>query len=302
LSDEEEAKLDEIINRFIDFDSGKLKGTDGKQIVADFNKLGPDAIPALIRGINRAAEIEHSCPAVTIAKKLARLFRSSNDAELLEFARENIGAGIEHSRHLGVLKDLRFQCLVRKRAVAQAGTAASRSTTVLRGDTTAKPDPARQALRTLTLSQLVEASGKERGPKLKLVLTELGNRGGDAAVGALGSAAATYDGDVQKLARELLDKQLAKLALAALKEKFKEDRAEVRAAACRVAASKSWHLERSLIDLLTDEEVIVRQAAHASLVKLSNGTDLGPRAGADEQQRKQAVQKWLAWLEQQNGR
>src|SRR5438105_2637471 len=107
LSDEEEEKLDQVIDNFIDYDTGKLKGPEGKKALADFQKLGPDAIPALIRGINKAAKIEHSCPAVQIAKKLSRLLGSSKDTELLEFARENIGAGIERSRHMGVLRELR---------------------------------------------------------------------------------------------------------------------------------------------------------------------------------------------------
>jgi len=301
LTDEEEAKLDDIIDKFIDYDSGKIKGPDGKKIVADFQKLGQDAIPALIRGLNKAAQIEHSCPAVTIAKKLARLLGSSKDTELLEFARENVGAGIERSRHMGVIKDLRFQCLLRKRSVEQAGIAATRSRTQLKANTTAKPDSGQRALQDMTITQLVESAGKERGAKLTQVLTELGNRRGDAVLGALGSAAATYDGDVQKLARELLDKQLTALKPTEIKLKLRDDRAEVRAAAARAVGSKGLRFERELIDLLTDEEKGVRRAAHDNLVKLSKGTDFGPKAGATEDEIKLAAKNWRAWLERQNG-
>src|SRR5690349_1375375 len=69
LTDDEEAELDRIIDRFILFDLGKLKGEEGKKALADFQKLGPDATFALIRGMNRAAAIESSCPAVVIGKK-----------------------------------------------------------------------------------------------------------------------------------------------------------------------------------------------------------------------------------------
>ncbi|HEV3115976.1 MAG TPA: hypothetical protein VGY58_02910, partial [Gemmataceae bacterium] len=85
LSEEEENQLDDIVNRFIDYDSGKLKGPQGKKALADFQKLGPDAIPALLRGLNNAARIEHSCPAVQITRKLAKMLSSSRDIELLEF-------------------------------------------------------------------------------------------------------------------------------------------------------------------------------------------------------------------------
>src|ERR1051326_268109 len=52
LSDDENAKIDKIIDQFIDYDSGKRPGADGKKIVADFNGLGPAAIPPLIDGLN----------------------------------------------------------------------------------------------------------------------------------------------------------------------------------------------------------------------------------------------------------
>ena len=54
LTDEEEDKLDDIINRFILHDSGRLPGAEGTRARAEFDKLGPDAIPALIRGLNKA--------------------------------------------------------------------------------------------------------------------------------------------------------------------------------------------------------------------------------------------------------
>src|SRR2546421_12276851 len=67
LTDEEEEKLDQIIDRFIQQDTGRLSGEEGKKARQDFDKLGPEAIPALIRGVNRAAKIEHSWPAGVIA-------------------------------------------------------------------------------------------------------------------------------------------------------------------------------------------------------------------------------------------
>src|SRR3954462_5425296 len=73
LTKEEEARLDEVIDRFIQYDTGRLRGEDARRALRDFEKLGPEAIPALIRGVNRAAEIQHSCPVVVIARKLNRL-------------------------------------------------------------------------------------------------------------------------------------------------------------------------------------------------------------------------------------
>src|SRR6266540_5360527 len=89
LTDAEEEKLDEIIDRFIRYDVGELRGADAKKARDDFEKLGPEAIPALIRGMNRAAALDDSCPAVTIAKKLGRMLMVTEDTELLQFAHEN---------------------------------------------------------------------------------------------------------------------------------------------------------------------------------------------------------------------
>ena len=49
--------------------------------------------------------INHSCPAVVIAKKLAGTIRATRDPMLLDYARENIGTGVERSQHMAVLKD-----------------------------------------------------------------------------------------------------------------------------------------------------------------------------------------------------
>jgi hypothetical protein len=302
LSEAEENRLDEVIDRFIDYDSGKVKGPDGKKALSEFNKLGPDAIPALLRGLNKAAKIEHSCPAVQITKKLAKMLSSSKDTELLEFARENAGAGIERSRHMGIIKDLRVLCMLRKRTVIEAGLAEMNAAPQLKGAVGPPAEPFNKTVKKMTVSELIEAAGKERGDKLKTALLELGSRQGDQVIGALGDAAASHDGDVQQLAREQLTRQLARLKKDALKEKFKDDHAEVRAAAARVAGNKKYHLESELTKLLEDDDKPVWQDAHESLVKLAKGKDFGPRRDADRAERKEAAEKWRAWLDRQSSR
>jgi hypothetical protein len=306
LSEEEEGRLDNTINRFIDYDSGKLRVGDGKQIVKGFQNLGPEATFALIRGLNRSARIDYSCPAVTIARKLARILRSSRDAQLLLFARENIGAGITESRHMGVIRDLRLLCMVRARAVEQASEGMQRTdpdepeengTTSLRTE-----GPKRKRVRDMSVAELAEAAAKERGLRLRMVLTELGKHEGDQAIDALESAAAAYEGDLRELARETLGHPLSALSRSELKKRLKDDRAEIRAAAARVAGDNGIHVEAELIDLLEDEEAPVRRAAHRAMVKLGKGADFGPRSSASTEERKQAVGQWRAWLKQEGQR
>ena len=106
LTSDEENHLDKVIDRFMLFDTGQLKGEEGKTALQDFTNLGPESIPALIRGINRAAVMDQSCPTLVIAKKLKGCSMASDDQDLLDFAHDNIAAGIERSQHLNVLQDL----------------------------------------------------------------------------------------------------------------------------------------------------------------------------------------------------
>jgi hypothetical protein len=288
LTDEEEDKLDEIIDGFIRVDTGKLKGAEAKKALAAFNRLGMDAVPALIRGVNRAAAIEDSCPALVIAKKLYNLLGKSNDPELLQFARENVGAGIKRSRHLATLQELRLFCTQRKNLLARQGVTATASA---------------KLPKTLTVTELATAAGVERGEKLKGVLIELANRQGDEVIGSLGSAAGTkYDDDVQKLARDLLYRHLARQKESVIKAKLKDDRAEVRIAAARVVGEKRMPLVEELIDLLSEDEARVRDAGHEALVRLNKGADLGPAAKAGATERAEAVRTWRAWWSAQGSK
>jgi hypothetical protein len=223
-AEDKETKLDQIIDRFIEYDSGNLRGPEGKQVVAEFTSLGNDAIPALIRGLNRAAKIEHSCPAVTIAKKLNRLLRASRNPEVLEFARENIGAGVTESRHMGVIKDLRLMCMLRRRALANSGVTTSEDPPEETSTSTLQTQPKTKSIRQMSVSELAEALKTAKGVRLEMILTQLGKRKGDEAMDALASAASAYEGEYQKLARDNLRKQLETLDNTALKKRLKDDR------------------------------------------------------------------------------
>src|SRR6185437_1034381 len=220
LTKEEEDKLDEIVDRFMLYDIGRLQGADARKALKDFKALGPEAIPALVRGLNRAAQIEHSCPVVVIAQKLGRLLAASDDGELLEFVRDNIGAGVGRTRHAGVLRDLRFGVSQRKNMVAR------------------RPKGGPKSPRAMSVSELADAASSERGPRLKVILTELSNRRGKEVLPGLATAAGSYDKDTQKLGRDLLYAHLARQTEAVVKENLTAEQTEVRKAAVRVVVNK----------------------------------------------------------------
>jgi len=128
-SDEDEERFDKIIDRFILYDTGKLSGREARKALEDFQRLPPEAIFALIRGLNRAAAINDSCPALVIAKRIASQIRSTKDRELIQFARESVGAGVTNSRHMPVIKDLKLNCALRQSALdTEKGPSLSGST------------------------------------------------------------------------------------------------------------------------------------------------------------------------------
>lgn len=173
-SAEVEAKYDRIIDAFIEFDLGNLRGADGKNAKIAFEQLPPDAIFALIRGLNRAATIEHSCPAAVLGKKVRSLLVASNDPALLSYAIENIGNTKPRIRHAKVIDDVVAASTARKREIAppQRGlppalvqelkmTCLFRKSAVARGSSATTPDDVTQGGR----FKVFRPSGKKPEPK-----------------------------------------------------------------------------------------------------------------------------------------
>src|SRR5262245_10216157 len=169
LTKEEYKKIDAVIDRFIDYDIGKIKGPEGKKALDDFNRLGSESIFNLIDGLNRAANMEDSCPAVIIAKRVASILKASEDPVLLAAAKDSIGADVKAKRHLNVLKDLQFHILLRKAELQK------------RGITTATV----KTPGNLSLADLEKGIAKESGNQLKGLLSEAEKRNGAKAVDLL---------------------------------------------------------------------------------------------------------------------
>jgi hypothetical protein len=280
LTDDEERRIDDTIDRFLRQDIGDLKGKEAERAVQDFGALKAEAIPCLIRGLNRAAKIEHSCPCLIIAKKLERLLMASNDRELLEFARDEIGCDVGRTRHQPVLQDLRLRVTLRMNQLPRSAPSGPKMP------------------RSLTLSELAEASSTERGPRLKAVLLELEKRDGPEVVSGLGLAAASYDSDVASVGRDALDRYLARKGESFTRARLTDDRAEVRQSAARVVATRMPAPGRDLVPLLGDENAAVRATAHAALVKLARGEDYGPSSSeAGSEARAEAQRRWRQWFD-----
>jgi hypothetical protein len=281
LTKDEENQLDGVIDRFILADTGQIKGEEAKAAVKDFTALGPEAVFALIRGLNRAAIAEQSCPTLVIAKKLTRILSATEDEDLLEFARDNIAAGVERSQHMNVLKDLRTGCMLRKNALARRAESGEKSP------------------KSMSTADLAKSASSSTGLRQRLLLTELADRKEPEALTGLVAVARNGDKDAQSLARGLLDRNLSRQQAETVRKKLHDDEAEVRKSAARTVAAKFPALAGDMIDLLTDADADVADAAHQALVKLSGGDDYGPAAKATPKEVEDARQKWLAWWQKQ---
>jgi hypothetical protein len=133
LSEAEEERLDRIIERFIQYDIGR---TSDHKSRSELEALGPEAIPALIRGLNRAATMSHSCPVSVLHKKLRNLLVEVEDERTLRFIRDNVGAGVQRSPYNSLLRDLKLATVIRSRNLEEARRAAA-----LKGDIPGAVDP-----------------------------------------------------------------------------------------------------------------------------------------------------------------
>jgi hypothetical protein len=294
LTKEEEDKLDAIVERYILYDIGRLQGKEGAKALKEFKALGAEAIPSLVRGLNRAAKIEHSCPVVVIAQKLNRLLAASEDQELLEYVKDNIGSGVGSTRHAGILQDLRLAVSMRKNALARRAGSGNFPAGANRGS------KALRSLQAMSVAELADAASVERGPRLRSLLIELEKRRGEEVGPALANAAASYDKETQKLGRDLLDRYLSRQGEAVVKDALRHELVEMRKSAMRVIAAKMPRLGGELIDLLGDAQAEIRAAAHEALVKLSHGQDFGPPAAATPEEIAQAQAKWRDWWQRKN--
>jgi hypothetical protein len=119
---EEEAKLDKIIDNFIQYDTGARKNAAA---LAELNSLGPEAIPALIRGLNKCVKLGYSCPIASISRKLRQLLQATEDDKVLDFARIDIGAGVGRTTPYDpILRDLKVTTMLRKKQLADLRKAA----------------------------------------------------------------------------------------------------------------------------------------------------------------------------------
>jgi hypothetical protein len=150
-----------------------------------------------------------------------------------------------------------------------------------------------------TAARLARDLVRTRGETRAGMLKALRDSKGPAYTEALAGVIPKLEGETLKQARQALADRLTRMKVETLREYFKERDTEIRRAAALAAGQKDARtLVPDLIGLLEDEETMVQRAAHASLKAIA-GTDLGPKAGAEAEERKKAITAWQAWWKKQ---
>ncbi len=159
----------------------------------------------------------------------------------------------------------------------------------------ARPGSVKEQTAASLARDLVRTRGQTQAGMLKALRDSKGPEYTEALAGVIPK----LEGETKKRARQALADRLTRMKAETLREYFKERDVEIRRAAILAAGQKDARaLVPDLIDLLQDEETMVQRAAHASLKAIA-GKDLGPKAGADAEQRKKALAAWQAWWKKQ---
>jgi hypothetical protein len=138
------------------------------------------------------------------------------------------------------------------------------------------------------------AADRERQRKL---LIEYRDTKGVQYTEAMAYAIARLKGGVRNEVRDALVQRLTRMTVGTLGPYLGDEGAEIRRAAVLALADKrvTAHLGK-MIGLLNDPEPAVATAALVALRALS-GQDFGPRLGASESEKAEALRQWRRWAE-----
>jgi hypothetical protein len=160
-----------------------------------------------------------------------------------------------------------------------------------------EPEGAGQADR-LSVALIKAPAGQQ-----EKLLDEFKNGKGGAYTQALATAIPQLPAATQGKARDALAERLMRMTAATLRDKLKDDDAEIRVAAARACAGKEdlSHVP-DLIPLLEDPQLRVVRAARTALKYLAKGKDFGPAADATPAERAKAMAEWKKWWKNQKSR
>jgi hypothetical protein len=314
----ESNRMDTAVEQFIQYDIGRLSGTHGQQVRLAFNRLGAESIPAVVRGLNRAAILSQSCPIIVLKSKLKSLLQQSDDTSMLELAIDHLGEGVPATApYYRALESLHQELLAMlppshpKRRILELMVSyrnePSQLSEHLRSDV---PEERLAAVR------VIRVLGLPLGDDLLRMLNDPEPAICQEARSCLCAMARGLDfgpapnASAEERARALeqwhswwakragtnsVFHEIAKLPDDGLRDALHDPDPNKRWAAVVVMRARKLSCDEELISLLRDHDLAVRREARQSLAQLANGRDFGPSEDADDAAIEQAVRQWEQW-------
>jgi len=308
---------DAVVDRFILYDIGQLPGQQGMVARNTFNSLGYEAIPAVIRGLNRAAKLRQSCPVIVLASKLRALLAQCRDPSMIELAIDHLGEDVSP-------RDPYYHALMNlKRELVAMLPASHPRRRMLDTLATVGSDPARlsaflrseSAEERLAAVRMIRAAGLPLGDELLRLLSDPDAAVCQEARAALRQLARNEDFGPEpdaspearaeaigkwrswwaKQAANSVYSQVEKQSNEALLKTLGSGDANERWAAVVVVRTRRLPYYGELISLLRDRDLSVRREARRALTQLADGRDFGPDDNAAPAAVDQAVAQWQRW-------
>ena len=317
----ERNQFDKVVDGFIQYDIGRLRGEKGNKARNDFNRLGTESIPALIRGLNKAASISASCPVIALARKLSTMLASSG-SDMVELAINHIGRGVpsnaRHRRHLESLKGELLRRLPQshplRRRLDLANSLVRDVSNISQYVKSEDPNERWAAARAIANSraplgdELIQLLGDPEPTIVQEARTALQSlaRGEDfgptegADANEKEEAVATWRRWWARQSPNSVFSQVARQTDEQLIETLGSTDPEERWAAVVAMGNRRVPCYRQLIGLLRDEDRLVRRDAKDALVRLADGLDFGPADDHDAEATDLAVTKWTRWVRLQD--
>jgi hypothetical protein len=258
------------------------------------DNLPPMSVPALVRGINCTAQshLGFTEPFSCLNLKLRTLVQDSEDVPSLSYAAVNLGAGIsEGSPFWATVQRMRSQILTNS-------TFLDRMILELQQSILAK----KQFVKTMStfvtnkkdLTNLLSlVSPICHGDHISPHFKQFQKNQVDLQYLLFIKTQKMFS-KTQDVFQQMWNKPNPFIV-----EKLKDADPLVRWVAVNIISRKRIPAEKELIELLSDPVAEVREAAHQALVRLSRGTDFGPRLMDSPAKIQQASKRWTAWLEMQ---
>jgi HEAT repeat protein len=102
-------RSNQVVDRFILYDTGQLPGQPGQIALMQFNQLGLESLPSLLLGLERTSNLQASCPFIVLSNKVRTLLAMTNDYQVLLYASEML-AKMDGGRYQAQLRALQVFC------------------------------------------------------------------------------------------------------------------------------------------------------------------------------------------------